>query len=234
MKRGFLVVFHNLFYGLGCAVLALLCLVLVDAHRALKDTAGQARYTLDNTNRLVRELAQTSANLRHATAAWESASTQQAAYFTQATQKTDADLDALHDLVLHTDAQINGQLLPALTAGVTQQNAQLADLEKETGASLAQLQLATSQLGPVLQNASQATAAAAKLAADPHLADLLQQTDRMARAAAETTESIDRQVQMIEPVTKRATTPASKAVVILNTAFNVTWKIAGIVAGLVK
>jgi hypothetical protein len=234
VKRGFLVVFHNLFYLLGCAVLVLVCLVLVDAHRALQNTAGQVRYTLDNTNRLVRELAQTSANLRHATASWESASQQQAAYFTQATQKTTADLDALHVLILHTDSSINGELLPALTAGVTQQNAQLADLEKQTAASLATLQAATLQLQPVLQNAAEATAAAAKLSADPSLADSLHSVARLSAASADTAESIDRQVRMIEPVTKKATTPVSKATLIFNTLLDLTWKAAGIVGGLIK
>lgn len=234
MKRGFLLVFHNLFYGLGCAVLALLCLVLVDAHRALANTAGQARYTLDNANRLVRELAQTSANLRHATAAWESASTQQAAYFTQATEKTNADLDALHDLVLHTDAQINGQLLPALTAGVTQQNAQLADLEKQTAASFAELQRATVALEPVLQNATAATAAAAQLAADPSIPATLQHVDATTASLASAMASVDRQVRMIEPVTKKATTPPSKAAFILNSAIDLAAKFGSMFAGFAK
>jgi hypothetical protein len=212
----------------------LVCLVLVDAHRMLQNTAGQVRYTLDNANRLVRELAQTSANLRHATATWEDASQQQATYFTQATQKTNVDLDAMHDLILHTDASINLQLLPALTAGISQQNVQLAELEKQTAASLAQLQTATAQLEPVLQNATQATAAAAKLSADPSILATLQHVDATTASLASAMASVDRQVRMIEPATKKATTPPSKAAFILSSAFNIAVKVGSMLGGFAR
>jgi ABC-type transporter Mla subunit MlaD len=217
-----------------CALLLSILLCAWDVHRSLQNTAGQARYTLDNANRLIRELAQTSANLRHATAEWESASKQQAAYFTTATQKTNADLDALRDLVDHTDQQINGQLLPALTAGVILQSNSLASIEKQTSDSLAELQRVTAQLEPVLQNAAQATAGAAKLSADPAIAETIAHIDDLTASMSSAAASVDRQVRMIEPVTKKATTPASLTARIFNTAIDLAAKFGSMFAGFAK
>lgn len=216
------------------ALLACLILLCVDVHRAIVPTSAKLQNDLDEIHRATLEIGLTAENVRKASAQWQQASAQQAAYFTQATQKTNADLDALHDLVQHTDAQINGQLLPALTAGVNQQNAQLAALEKQTADSLAVLQQDSLQLQPVLQNVAAATASAAKLSADPAIADTLHHVDVITASLASAAASVDRQIRMIEPATKRATTPPSKAALIFSTLLDLTWKAAGIVAGFVK
>jgi hypothetical protein len=216
------------------ALLGCLIVVAWDVHRVIAPTSAKLGNDLDEIHRATLEIGLTAENVRKASAQWQQVSAQQAAYFTQATQKTTADLDAFHDLVTHTDAQINGQLLPALTSTVTQQNTQLAELEKQTTASLATLQQASAQLEPVLQSAAEASANAAKLSADPAIVETLQHIDATTASLASATASVDRQIRMIEPMTKKATTPPSKAALIFNTFLDLTWKSAGIVAGFVK
>jgi hypothetical protein len=210
-------------------VLAGLALVLYDAHRALGDTGGQVRYTLDNANRLIRELAQTSANLRHATAAWETSSQQQAAYFTSAAQKTGVDLDALHDVILQTGSTLTAanSAIAQLQTAVANQDRALQQLEQHGTAQFDALQ-------PLLANITLASSRAAALAGDPSIADTLHQVDLTTTSLASAVASVDRQVRMIEPVTKKATTPPSKAAFIFNTALDLAAKLGSALAGFAK
>jgi hypothetical protein len=214
--------------------LAFLVLVLYDVHHALDNTAGQARYTLDNANRLIRELAQTSANLRHATAEWETASKQQSAYFTAAAQKSGADLDAVRDLIAHTDGEVNGNVLPQLSKALASQDAALSSFEGQAGVSLQQLTETTAALRPAIASATAATASAAQLAADPAIKNTLTHVDQTTASLASAMASVDRQVRMIEPVTKKATTPPSKAAFIFNTALDLAAKLGSALAGFAK
>ncbi len=218
------------------AVLALLCLVLWDIHRALRDTAGQARYTLDNANRLIREAAQTSANLRHATAEWERGSQQQSQYFTAAAAQTsdllaraNADLAALHDSIAALTATA-----VTLQGAVAHQDAQLAGAEAQASRSLAALQMSTEELAPVLASSAAAAKNLAALSAEPASAGTLTHVDAATASRADATASVDRQIRMIEPVTKKATTPASLAARILGYAVHLASDGGAILAGYVK
>ena len=188
-------------------VLALAGLVLYDAHRALSDTAGQARYTLDNVNRLVRETAQTSANVRHATAEWETSSKQQAAYFTAVGAQTQKDLEAFHELIASTDRSINGSLLPALSDAVRRNDTEMAALERQAGESLATLQSTATQISPTLASAARASESMAKIAADPSIAATLGHLDGTAGQLELTSQHIEGAAKDIQAFVHRETSP---------------------------
>ena len=187
-------------------VLAFLALALFDVHRSLQNTAGQARYTLDNANRLIRELAQTSANARHATAEWEAASQQQAAYFTQAAAKTDADLDALGSTIAQA-----GSTIATANQVLKDQNAAALAVELQAQRTLAALETQTNQLAPILAHVDQ-------LAGNPDLADMLHQLDATTADAQKAMASLDsiaasgdRDAQMLEARLREALKPATLA-----------------------
>jgi hypothetical protein len=180
-------------------VLALAGLVLYDAHRALSDTAGQARYTLDNVNRLVREAAQTSANLRHATAEWETSSKQQAAYFTAAALKTGAVLDSAQSAIASIERSAD-----TLNVELVAQGSQLAESEKRMTQSVADMQ---AELAPVLANAAAATANVAKASADPSIAESLKHLDGTAGQLELTSQHIEGATKDIQAFVHRETSP---------------------------
>ena len=185
------------------AALALAGLVLYDAHRALRDMAGQARYTLDNVNRLVRETAQTSANLRHATAEWETSSKQQAAYFTAAAAKTGQVLDAAQSAIASIERSSD-----TLNVELVAQGAQLADSEKRMTESVTAMQAG---LAPVLANAAAAAANVAKASADPSIAESLKHLDGTAGELELTSEHIEGATKDIQAFVHRETAPVRGA-----------------------
>ena len=191
---------------------------------------------LDEIHRATLEAGLTLENFRKASAQWQTASASQSQYFTQAAERTNRDLAAFEQLVTHTDDSLNGAagVLPALSKSVLDQNRDLAALEDELRSSAVTLQSTAGELAPVLANAGQASAAAARLAADPSLPDTLRHLDRTMGHLDETSASIERQVKMVEPVVKRATTPASLAARVLGYAVDLLSKTGSILAGYVK
>jgi ABC-type transporter Mla subunit MlaD len=179
--------------------LSLLSIVIWDAHRALSDTAGQARYTLDNVNRLVREAAQTSANLRHATAEWETSSKQQAAYFTAAALKTGAVLDSAQSAIASIERSADTL------------NLELSDIGTRSAASMAEIASSVEQtqkdLAPVLANAAAATANVAKASADPSIAESLKHLDGTAGQLELTSQHIEGATKDIQAFVHRETSP---------------------------
>jgi hypothetical protein len=192
-------IIRGILHLVAIAVLALAGLVLYDAHRALSDTAGQARYTLDNVNRLVREAAQTSANLRHATAEWETSSKQQAAYFTAAALKTGAVLDSAQSAIASIERSADTL------------NLELSDIGTRSAASMEGIARSVEQtqkdLAPVLANAAAATANVAKASADPSIAESLQHLDGTAGQLELTSQHIEGATKDIQAFVHRETSP---------------------------
>jgi ABC-type transporter Mla subunit MlaD len=184
------------------AAIALAGLVLYDTHRALRDTAGQARYTLDNVNRLVRETAQTSANLRHATAEWETSSKQQAAYFTAAAAKTGAVLDAAQSAIAsieRSSAQIN--------AAIINQDANLQAIERQATAAIATLEKTAAGLEPVIADLAKTAGNTATVTADPSIAETLRHVDGTAGQFELTSQHIEGATKDIQAFVHRETSP---------------------------
>jgi chromosome segregation ATPase len=193
------------------AVLALLAVVCLDVHRSLTNTAGQARYTLDNANRLIRELAQTSANVRHATAEWEAASKQQSAEITTAAQTTTADLQQFGVVLQQAQGAIGDArvTIANVDRDLDAQNAAALAVELQAQKTLAALEHQTDELAPILANLD-------KLTADPSLPDTLHQLDATmadAQKAMVSLDSIaasgDRDALMLEDKLREALKPAT-------------------------
>ncbi len=190
-----------------CATLGMTSLVLLDLHRAIPATTAKINLDLDEVHRATLEIGLTAENLRKASLAWQQASQSQVAATTSAQEKLNSNLDALQHLITNTNYEINEQLLPGLQSSIAQQSGSLADLEKQTAASLDDLQRSTAQLAPILANAAIATDNAAKLTGDPALAQLLHHLDDASASTAATAANVDATTGDIRAFVHRETAP---------------------------
>lgn len=146
---------------LAIILLGASCILVVSLVVGLYRAESQLRYTSDNLNRLIRESAQTVANLRHTSAVVEKNSGLEARGITQATRQLDSDLRDLDALIADADTQVN-------------------TLGPQVGDEIVAVK-------PILKNATDATASLAKIAQDPDIPDSLRQLDASTRSLAKTT-----------------------------------------------
>jgi hypothetical protein len=168
------------------AFIALTAFLLILTH-AVRTLQPKAEYTLDNANRLIRETAETSANVRHATAEWEKASQYQALYATgasKAAQKSFEDFDAL---IKRTDFQLNQQVLPQIGQAITVNSAQLVELEKTSTESFTRI---ANDADKLTADTSSVMRAATRNLSDPAIADTLKHLDETSAETAATAADI--------------------------------------------
>lgn len=194
--------------ALGCAVLGALLVLLIHLNRDERHFASRADYALDNVNRLVRESAQTVANVRHATGVWEKSSQSQAEATNRAMGQLNTDLVAFGTLVDHTDASLNKEIAPKLE--------QALDQLKETSVSL---NSDAKRLGPILDFTTEAAKNAARLSADPAIPETLHHLD-------ETAAHVEKATQDVQTYIHRLTQPARSLWSVLKGALNLASKAA--------
>lgn len=221
--------------------LAALALVLWDAHRGMVASAGelaatdkQLNATLLDVSRFTEDATGVTAEVRKTLKASQDSSRQVAANSALATQQAAAAIGALDDLVRHTDAQINGSLLPQLTAAVSQQNANLTAVAARINTSLDGLTRSEAELQPILTSVAQASAAAAKLSQDPAIEDAVKNLDATSASAASTAKHVDAATADLAAAIHRETRPASFTVKVAGWILNSAAKAGSVLAGFVK
>lgn len=223
------------------AALAVLSLVLWDAHRgllastaAIASTDKQLNATLLDVSRMTQDATGVTAELRKTLKASQDSSRQVAANSALATQQAAAAIASLNDLVRHTDAQINGKLLPDLSATIEQQNGNLTAVSGELRTSLAGLTQTEAELDPVLANAAAVTANLAKVSADPSIPATLKNLDVASAGMASTAQSAAKASADLAEAVHRETRPASFTVKVAGFILDGVSKAGSVLAGFVK
>lgn len=157
--------------------------------------------TLENFNELIAETSQTAANVQAATQSWQAASNQQQKYWAGLEKKAGRDLADLDLLISHSDARINGELLPAATQTLHDTSADEGriTLALETNAAAV-----TRDLDSFSTAASKPLADADAQLADPHIAATLAHLDS-------TSASLDASAKDVAAFIHRETTPVRGA-----------------------
>ncbi|MGH9684795.1 MAG: hypothetical protein ACRD4S_14430 [Candidatus Acidiferrales bacterium] len=191
--------------SLGIAALALFCLIEWDVHERLV----HLDQSITDVDRNLAIVGGAATDLEKTLRDERQASAEQVREATAAFAKLNAGLDASREMVERTDESINGELVPEAEAALREQNASLLNFETVA-------RQAMKSVAPVLENTAHVTAAAAKLAADPAIPQTLENVAEGTKQAAEAIASANRQIQMVEPVTKKATTPPGRAARVLH------------------
>jgi hypothetical protein len=130
------------FIKLACLVALTIigCAVGLELNSTLRDIHAHTVVTLENLDRNLIVLGVTLTEVQKGAKEWQTASTIQASTSTALLRSVNSSVAELRRTVANTDAQLNGNLLPALTTSITQQNQSLTSNQNLLGISLTQLQ----------------------------------------------------------------------------------------------
>jgi chromosome segregation ATPase len=152
------------------------------------------------------------------------AARRQDSYLDQTSRELNKTVADAHDILIHTDASLNGRngVLLKVNELLAEQQSQLDAIEARAGEALADMDAAEKQAQPILASMSHAAERAAKAAADPRIGESLERLD-VAMGEADATlanlqaasASGNRDAQMIEKRLRQALKPASLAKSIL-------------------
>lgn len=181
------------------ALLAIIALCAIIAYYALK-TAPRVGQTVEDLDRSVIIIGATATNLEKASRVWQQASQDQASVTSKAMSNVSAAAAAVTSLALHTDSSINSNLIPSLTATVSDQNAQLVETQRE-------LQKQLAGVGAVTASTQRMIADADTQVKNPDIAATFKSVATTTNEAAGTMTSIHRGVdyevsELMKPISK--------------------------------
>src|SRR5690348_11256891 len=153
-------------------------------------------------------------------------------------QKDLADLDVMivklngtTDALSHAGDSLQAAGIAATNA-ITEQQAHLATLEQQAGTNLQTLNSEERQIAPILDNTQQATAAAARLLADPANLDSLHQADAALDQAHQSLANVNHATADLAAAIHRETRPASFTVRLAGWIVDGATKAGAIIGGL--